>query len=117
MQPDDLSQIQIENLPSLDSALVEIERRFWAQPFWRGHANFDWKLTAEVFRPFRRTSWRSISEPKWEGVPTESAPRREESVLLNSFMAQAESRHPHCPPITDKVGWLMLARHYGLPVI
>ena len=30
-------------------------------------------------------------------------------------MAQAESRKQNCPDIKDHVGWLILARHYGLP--
>ena len=30
-------------------------------------------------------------------------------------MAHAESRHPRCPLSDDRLGWLMLGRHYGLP--
>ena len=98
MHSDDLSSTLIINLSSIDSALADVICHLGPQfPFWRGHAKFEWKLTAEVFRevagkePFNEVS------------------------LLRYFMAQAESRHPHCPAITDRVGWLMFARHYGLP--
>jgi hypothetical protein len=66
-------------------------------PMWRGHANIEWSLTAEVFRP----------SSKGTAYP--------EVTLIRAFMGQAESRHPRCPPSNDLLGWLILARHYGLP--
>ena len=72
-------------------------RRFVVRPLWRGHANIEWPLRAEVFRKNKF------------GRPYD------EHSLIRSFMAQAESRRPNCPPVNDYLGWLMLARHYGLP--
>jgi hypothetical protein len=66
-------------------------------PFWRGHADLEWLLTPEVFRP----------SPSRRAYP--------EVTLIRSFMGQAESRSPRCPPYNDLVGWLMLARHFKLP--
>jgi hypothetical protein len=66
-------------------------------PFWRGHGNIGWSLTAEVFRPRE---------------PGQTYP---EVTLVRNFMAQAESRAQRCPAYSDFVGWLMLARHFGLP--
>jgi hypothetical protein len=66
-------------------------------PFWRGHADVNWSLTAEVFRP----------SPSGKPYP--------EVTLIRTFMGQAESRRSSCPPYNDLVGWLMLARHFGLP--
>lgn len=95
---DDLSPTQIKALSSIDDALLEVINHFGPQfPFWRGHANIKWSLTAEVFRKV------SGKEPF------------NEASLMRYFMAQAESRYPRCPAITDSVGWLMFARHYGLP--
>ena len=64
---------------------------------WRGHANIEWSLRAEVFRPL----------PGGKSYP--------EVSLIRTFMGQAESRYARCPPSTDLLGWLILARHYGLP--
>jgi hypothetical protein len=67
------------------------------QPFWRGHADVTWSLTPEVFRP----------DPTGAHYP--------EVTLIRTFMAQAESRSQRCPAYDDLVGWLILARHFGLP--
>jgi hypothetical protein len=88
----------VRNLPSFYAA-VENARLFYGgvYPFWRGHANIDWALTAEVFR--------SLPNGK----------RHPEVTLLRTFMGQAESRSHRCPAYDDLVGWLILARHFGLP--
>lgn len=67
------------------------------QPFWRGHARIDWSLTPEVFR----------SPPWGHHYP--------EVTLIRTFMGQAESRTQRSPTHDDFVGWLILARHFGLP--
>ena len=67
------------------------------QPFWRGHADIAWPLTPEVFRP----------DPTGKHYP--------EVTLIRTFMAQTESRNQGCPAHDDLVGWLILARHFGLP--
>jgi FRG domain len=66
-------------------------------PLWRGHGNVDWALTPEVYRK---------APSGWE---------YDELTLLQYFMNLAESRHARCPPRNDRLGWLMLARHFGLP--
>jgi FRG domain-containing protein len=67
------------------------------QPFWRGQAHIDWPLTPEVFR-----------NPPW-------GKHYPEVTLIRMFMGQAESRTQRCPAHDDFVGWLILARHFGLP--
>jgi hypothetical protein len=67
------------------------------QPFWRGHANIEWSLTPEVFRT-----------PPW-------GTHYPEVTLIRTFMGQAESRTQRPPAHDDFVGWLILARHFGLP--
>jgi FRG domain len=67
-------------------------------PMWRGHANIEWSLTPEVFR-----------------LPPIGGGAYPEITLIRTFMGQAESRNPRCPPSNDLLRWLILARHYGLP--
>jgi len=66
-------------------------------PFWRGHADVGWSIAPEVFR---------------EGDRGKPFP---EVTLIRTFMGQAESRGQRCPPYNDLTGWLILARHFGLP--
>jgi hypothetical protein len=90
---DDFASINIETLESFERAIEHAHVTFdRTQAFWRGHANIDWKLQAEVFRR-----------------------RYNEVSLIHSFMARAESRRASCPAFDDRMGWLILARHYGLP--
>jgi hypothetical protein len=86
-------------LRDIENAITETSARFshLTNPQWRGHPNIDWALQAEAFR---------IN-------PTTGYPYNEVS-LIRYFMAQAESRSVRCPPHSDRLGWLMLARHYGL---
>jgi FRG domain len=90
---DNFASIDISSLESLQRALQHVNTIFdGVLPSWRGHSNIDWTLQAEVFRrPYN------------------------EVTLIRSFMAQAESRKQNCPDSKDHVGWLILARHYGLP--
>jgi FRG domain len=87
----DFSEIEIRSLATLEQALHQ-SGKFGAHPYWRGHANETWALKAEVFR-----------EPY------------NEASLIHYFMAHGESRRLNCPPHEDRLGWLLLARHYGLP--
>jgi hypothetical protein len=98
MKPEFLSDIPITDAGSLAEAIDDLMPRFAHRlPLWRGHAVFDWPLRAEVFRPGPY------------GSPYD------EVSLIRMFMAQAVSRSRRCPDLVDRVGWLMLARHYGLP--
>jgi FRG domain len=65
-------------------------------PVWRGHACCDWPLRPEVFRLINGKCYNEIS-------------------LIRAFMAHAESRYVKCPSPDDRIAWLLLARHYGLP--
>jgi hypothetical protein len=98
MKNEDLSKVEIVDLTSLQSAMLEMDKRCNGRmPFWRGHANIHWKLQPEVFRPTRDGSL------------------HHEVTLLSYFMAHAESRYQRCPTGDDHLAWMMLARHYGLP--
>jgi hypothetical protein len=98
MRDVDLSKIEIVDLPSLQNAMLDADKRGLGRlPVWRGHANINWKLQPEVFRPTR------------EGK------LYHEVTLLSYFMAHAESRYQRCPTGDDCLAWMMLARHYGLP--
>lgn len=98
MDVKDLSETLIGSLKDVEAALSQASARFdHSNPQWRGQANIAWALRAEAFRP-----------GLW------GAPHAEMS-LIRHFMAQAESRSARCPPYGDRLGWLMLARHYGLP--
>jgi hypothetical protein len=90
---DDFSSIDVVSLESLERAIENVSTTFeGVYPYWRGHSNMFWKLQAEVFRK----NYNEVS-------------------LIRSFMARAESRKPNCPSHADHMGWLILARHYGLP--
>jgi hypothetical protein len=99
MKPEDLSPTRITTLASLERAVVEVADLFWrpSTALWRGHANIEWALRAEVFRPAR------------DGT------RHDERALIQSFLAHAQSRAQTCPPRPDQVGWLLLARRHALP--
>lgn len=88
----------ITNLGSLEAAIIELQRTFnRVYPVWAGHADCAWQLVPEVFR----------------ARPTGGL--YEETTLIRYFMAQAVSRRPDCPSDEDRLGWLLLARHFGLP--
>jgi FRG domain len=98
MHEAETSKIEIVDLKSLDEALGQVSETFGGvYPAWRGHDDANWTLQPEVFRP------------------SASGGRYQEVSLIRSFMAHAESRRDQCPPMSDRLGWLLLARHYGLP--
>ena len=98
MHEADTSELQIVDLATLEEVLQEAPQPFGGVfPAWRGHSDESWSLRAEVFR----------TGPN--GRPFQ------EISLIRSFMAHAESRSHRCPAPSDKLGWLLLARHYGLP--
>jgi hypothetical protein len=99
MNLSNFSTVEISDMQSHERAVNEAVEFFHHRyPLWRGHANIDWALRAHVFRP----------------APTGTGPYDEVS-LIRLFMAQAESRYARCPPPGDRVGWLILAQHFGLP--
>ena len=91
---EDFASIDVTSLEGLGRALEHVATTFQGVfAIWRGHANIDWNLQAEVFR---KSTYKEVS-------------------FIRSFMAQAKSRKPNCPAFDDHLGWLILARHYGLP--
>ena len=94
MNLEDISPTRIADLKTFETVLDEIHGLFrGVVPYWRGHADREWALRAEVFR---NTAYR-------------------ENSLLRYFMAHGESRIQRPPASSDHLGWLMLARHFGLP--
>lgn len=87
---------QIDTIESLMNIVNGSLRRFGKRPAWRGHSNAEWEIKPEVFRKIGKNEY-------------------DESYLINTFKTQALSRHRKCPNADDYVGWLVLARHYGLP--
>src|SRR6266700_3810198 len=98
MHDADTSRIQIADLETLENALEEVRINYrTVHPVWRGHDNADWTLQPEVFR--QASNGRRFSEVS----------------LIRDFMGHAESRREKCPAMSDRLGWLLLGRHYGLP--
>jgi FRG domain len=89
---DDFASIEISKLEGVERAIDHLKTIYDVFPYWRGHGDIGWKLQAEIFRK----NYNEVS-------------------LIRAFMAQAESRQRNCPPSSDHLGWLILARHYGLP--
>jgi FRG domain len=94
-----LSAIEISDLQTLEHAIQETLERFDLPlyPLWRGHAEMNWVLTPEAFRP-------NIHGRYYD-----------ELTLIREFMAHAESRSARCPDEKDHLGWMIFARHYRLP--
>jgi hypothetical protein len=92
------SQTTISNLPDVEAVIIELRRTFnRVFPVWRGHHDCSWRLVPEVFRPRPRGDLYN------------------EVTLIRYFMAHAVSRRENCPSDDDRIGWLLLARHFGLP--
>jgi hypothetical protein len=88
----------ISDFPSFMKALDKAHALLLGiYPFWRGHADIAWSITPEVFR----------LDDRGKLYP--------EVTLIRTFMGQAESRGQRCPSYNDLIGWLILARHFGLP--
>lgn len=66
------------------------------RPWWRGHADFNWKLKPLLYR-------KDKGDPAYE------------MSIAKEFMLEAPVRYTNCPEKSDLVEWLQLMRHYGLP--
>lgn len=62
--------------------------------WWRGHADFTWKLLPSVYRP------QFLNHEPW---------------LIQDFMRRAKTRYQFCPSENAWPDWLILMQHYGLP--
>ncbi len=96
------STITVSDLTDVVAAARELPPRFENDTaWWRGQANAEWRLEAQVYR-------RNPQHPE----------RRlyEETGLIGHFVSRAPSRSQRpCPDAHDYFGWLFLAQHYGLP--
>jgi hypothetical protein len=85
----------IETIKSLVAAVLDANRTFHGQVWWRGQRSSNWDLTASVYRhPNNAFSERS---------------------LVERFRHKAPSRHMRVPAHEDLAGWLFLMQHYRLP--
>lgn len=96
------SAIRIEDLSDAIRAADEVSQRFNGDTaFWRGHADADWALQAQVFRKPRE-------HPDLSSY--------DETGLIGHFVMRAPTRSlAKTPDPHDYFGWLFLAQHYGLP--
>jgi len=74
---------------------VAINKLGGERAWFRGHADANWKLCPDVFRK------------------PESG--RQEQNMYADFLLQAPTRHSACPRPEDRMAWLALMRHYGVP--
>jgi hypothetical protein len=80
----------------IDAARDVLEPFEHETAWWRGHANANWRLQAQVHRRDER--------------------QYDEATLIGHFVSRAPSRsHRPCPANDDWLRWLFLAQHYGLP--
>jgi hypothetical protein len=96
----ELSSLLVRNLAELEQAIQEAAvaqeaRTRVATPtlFWRGHEDEQWNIVPQVYR----------------------SPKFREADLIWGFVTRGSPRIPNPPPVTDKLGWIHLAQHYGLP--
>ena len=95
------STITLSELSDVVCAARETNELFEETTWWRGHANAEWRLEAQVYRKDPENPDRSSSA---------------ETALIGHFRSRAPSRsHRPCPAADDFFGWLFLAQHYGLP--
>lgn len=88
-------EIKINSIGDFFNALVTITRVFGnTKPWWRGHANIDWKLTSSIYHQHKKKS---------------------ESNMSNRFVNYGRVRYKDFPAYNDKASWLFLMQHYGIP--
>ena len=95
------SQITLSDLSHVVLAAREANELFEETTWWRGHANAEWRLQAQIYR---------------ENPENRDRLSDAETALIGHFVSRAPSRsHRPCPAADDYFGWLFLAQHYGLP--
>lgn len=99
------SSSTIENLDERVAAFADLVKfallcneDFGVMAWFRGHANKAWKLNPTIYRDRRL-----VQDLGYE------------AALLNAFITGAPMRHKDCPELADRISWLILAGHYGLP--
>lgn len=86
----------------LVDAALEAQRTFGHVAHFRGLPNADWSLVPSLFRA-RSDGW---IPPDFDVY---------ERSITNDFLRFAPSRHAACPPLADRVAWLCVMRHHGVP--
>jgi hypothetical protein len=95
------STITLSDLSDVILAARETYALSKETPWWRGHADAEWRLEAQVHR-------KNPEKP--------DRPSNIELTLIGHFVSRAPSRSRRpCPNSDDFFGWLFLAQHYGLP--
>jgi hypothetical protein len=95
------SQLCVRGIASLDEAVISATSWGWSNVAWRGHADHSWPLQPHVFR--RRSRSRAA-----RGEIAEQA-------MLWRFALDGAHRIANAPVTSDRLGWIVLAQHYGLP--
>lgn len=90
-----IGEYRATNIGELLNSIVDISRRFGnIRPWWRGHGNFDWQLTPNLYR---------------------KAFAAKEVNMNQRFRMLAKVRHVKCPENHEALPWLFLMQHYRLP--
>jgi hypothetical protein len=91
-----MASLKIEKWSDVLSTVKEDQQTFDYKPWYRGHADANWKLVPGVLR---------------EGAVGK---RKGERWLLSQFQMRAPARYERFPGNAELAVWLTLARHYGL---
>jgi hypothetical protein len=98
------SQMKIENneikdIKALIDVVVEVNKLFQGQVWWRGQACYKWQLSPSIFRPEIR----------------KNGGYQFEKNANHRFMQRAPSRFPNIPKNEEWWEWLSLMQHFGMP--
>ena len=85
----------IENIESLVNAILEANKYFHGQVWWRGQGKYNWKLQPSIYRKDRGFEYEQNTNFR--------------------FMRRAPSRYPNTPKEDELISWLFLMQHHGLP--
>lgn len=85
----------IESLEALTKAVLEINKNFQGQVWWRGQGKFDWHLSPS-------------------GGRMDGGYEYEYNAIFR-FMQRAPSRYQYTPDPSDYFAWLFLMQHHRVP--
>lgn len=88
-------RVEINSLAEVVEVACDFHRQIATPPWWRGHADATCTLVPSVHRTDRS-----------HGA---------ERSMLGMFITRSKSRRTDLPTHDDFGGWLILARHHGLP--
>ncbi len=90
-----IQEYSIDDIKALVNAVLETNKRFQGQVWWRGQGYYQWHLSPSVTRH-------------------EGGYEFEQNSAFR-FMRRAPSRYPQTPDESDVFSWLFLMQHHGLP--